>query len=175
MTKKRNEKKIKKGKRDDSYFAVSRRKTRRSILKILSICGAVIAAFIAMVVVTGASITSHNEGSLVTHLHFSLNVITNGKPISVPKNIGIDSSLHKDHSLDKYGAQGAAPLHTHDYSGTVHVESTVNRNYTLGEFLNIWGLDLHGKTTKLTVNGIAVPDYRNHVLEDGQNLDLYIT
>jgi hypothetical protein len=149
-------------------------------MKILSICGAVIAVFIAMVVVTGASIITHNEKSLVTHLHPLLNVVVDGKPISVPKNIGIDSSLHKDHSLDQYGADkggggAAAPLHTHDDSGTIHVESTVNRNYTLGEFLDIWGIDLHDKMVKLTVDGIPVSDYRNHILEDGQNLNLYIT
>ena len=161
--------------RDKSYFAVSRRKTRRTLLKILSIGATVTIAFIAMVVITGASITIHSEKSFVAHLHPSLNVLVNGKSISVPKNIGIDSSLHKDHSLDQYGAEGVAPLHTHDDSGTIHVESTVNRNYTLGEFLNIWGIDLSGKTIKLTVDGIPVPDHRNHVLEDGQNLDLYIT
>jgi hypothetical protein len=161
--------------RDKSYFAVSRRKTRRTLLKILSIGATVTMAFIAMVVITGASITIHSEKSFVAHLHPSLNVLVNGKSISVPKNIGIDSSLHKDHSLDQYGAEGVAPLHTHDDSGTIHVESTVNRNYTLGEFLNIWGIDLNGKTIKLTVDGIPVSDHRNHVLEDGQNLDLYIT
>ena len=160
--------------RDKSYFAVSRRKTRRTLLKILSIGATVTIAFIAMVVITGASITIHSEKSFVAHLHPSLNVLVNGKSISVPKNIGIDSSLHKDHSLDQYGAEGVAPLHTHDDSGTIHVESTVNRNYTLGEFLNIWGIDLNGKTIKLTVDGIPVSDHRNHVLEDGQNLDLYI-
>ncbi len=69
--------------------------------------------------------------------------------------------LWKDHSLDKYGMQamfdgmsGMAPLHTHDASGIIHVESSVKRNYTLGEFLNIWGgLDLNGKTVKMTIDG----------------------
>ena len=161
--------------RDKSYFAVSRRKTRRTLLKILSIGATVTIAFISMVVITGAYITINSEKSFVAHIHQSLNVLVNGKYISVPKNIGIDSSLHKDHSLDQYGAEGVTPLHTHDDSGTIHVESTVDRNYTLGEFLNIWGIDLNDKTIKLTVDGIPVSDHRNHVLEDGQNLDLYIT
>jgi hypothetical protein len=174
MTHKRNDKKTKKQGRD-SYFTSSRRKTRKSMMKIFSIGAAVIVVFIAMVIVTGASITNHNEGSLVTHLHPVLNVMANGKSIAVPKNIGMDSSLHKDHSLDQYGAGGVAPLHTHDDSGTIHVESTVDRNYTLGEFLNIWGIDLNDKTIKLTVDGIPVSDYKNHVLEDGQNLNLYLT
>ena len=67
--------------------------------------------------------------------------------VTIPKCIGINSSLYNDHSLDKYGMQEMAPLHTHDASGIIHVESSVKRNYTLGEFLNTWGgLDLNGKT-----------------------------
>lgn len=172
MTNKRDEKERK---IDHSYFAVSRRKTRKSMIKILSIGSAVIAGFIAMVIVTGASITSHDEDLLVMHNHPILNVMIDGKSITVPKNIGIDSLFHKDHSLDQYGTNRVAPLHTHDDSGTIHVESTANRNYTLGEFLNIWGIDLQGKTVKLSVDGTVISDYVNHILEDGQNLDLYIT
>jgi hypothetical protein len=172
MTNKRNEKKRR---IDDSYFAVGRRKTRKTMIKILSIGSAVIAAFIAMVIVTGASVTSHDDKSIVMHLHPLLNVMVNGKSLTVPKNIGIDSLLHKDHSLDQYGTSGSAPLHTHDDSGTIHVESTTNRNYTLGEFLNIWGIDLKGKTLKVTVDDIVISDPTSHILEDGQNLNLYIT
>jgi hypothetical protein len=50
-----------------------------------------------------------------------------------------------------------------------------NDNYTLGEFLNVWGIDLEGKTVKATVDGTIVSDYTNHILQDGQNLNLYIT
>ncbi|HZD83723.1 MAG TPA: hypothetical protein VE076_12685 [Nitrososphaeraceae archaeon] len=171
----RNTRNENKRKIDKSYFAVSRRKTRKITIKILSIGSAVIAAFIAMVIITGATITSHDDKSLVMHLHSVLNVGVNGESITVPKNIGIDSSLHKDHSLDQYGTNGVSPLHTHDYSGTIHVESTANRNYTLGEFLNVWGIDLEGKTVKATVDGTIVSDYTNHILQDGQNLNLYIT
>ena len=171
----RNTRNEKKRKIDESYFAVSRRKTRKITIKILSIGSAVIAAFIAMVIITGASITSHDDKSLVMHLHPLLNVVVNGESIIVPKNVGIDSLLHKDHSLDQYGTNGVSPLHTHDDSGTIHVESTSVRNYTLGEFLNIWGIDLEGKTVKVTVDGTIVSDYTNHILQDGQNLNLYIT
>ena len=165
----------KKRKNDDSYFAVSRRKTRKMTIKILSIGSAVIAAFIAMVIVTGASITSHDDKLIVMHLHPLLNVMVNGESTTVPKNIGIDALLHKDHSLDQYGTSRSAPLHTHDDSGTIHVESTVNRNYTFGEFLNIWGIDLKGKTLKVTVDDTVISDPTSHILEDGQHMNLYIT
>jgi hypothetical protein len=72
--------------------------------------------------------------------------------------------------------QGEAPLHTHDENGTIHVESNTDRNYTLGEFLNIWGgLDLNGKTVKLAVDGKPITsDYRNLILKDGQKITLEI-
>ena len=67
-----------------------------------------------------------------------------------------------------------APLHTHDGSGIVHVESTINRNYTLGEFLNIWGLNLDGKTVKMMMNGKPMADFINHVLRDGKQVTLEV-
>jgi sulfur carrier protein ThiS len=70
--------------------------------------------------------------------------------------------------------QGMAPLHTHDNSGVIHVESTVNRDYTLGEFLKIWGIDLNGKSVQVSVNGQPVSDWRNHILSDGEQIDLEI-
>jgi len=71
--------------------------------------------------------------------------------------------------------QGMAPLHTHDASGTIHVESNANRNYKLGEFLNIWGgLDTTGKTVKATVDGKPVSDYIGLILKDGEKINLQV-
>jgi hypothetical protein len=162
-------------KKDDSYFAVSRRRRRRSMMMIVI---PVVAVVIALGVVFGLQANQHGGpgGKIVLHIHPHLNVMVDGKPITVPKNIGIDSSLYKDHSLDKYGMQGMAPLHTHDDSGTIHVESTVKRDYTLGEFLNIWGgLDVNAKTVKATVNGKPVSDYRNILLRDREQINLVVS
>jgi hypothetical protein len=61
----------------------------------------------------------------------------------------------------------------HDASGTIHVESDIIRNYTLGEFLNIWGgLDTNSKTVKATIDGKPVSDYRNIILRDGEQINL---
>ena len=74
------------------------------------------------------------------HIHPVLHITINGQAMPIPANIGIDSTLWKDHSLDSYGMMsGMAPLHTHDSSGTIHVESTTTRDYTLGGFFQIWG------------------------------------
>ena len=91
--------------------------------------------------------------------------------------------MWKDHSLDPYGMQamangmsGMAPLHTHDATGIIHVESSIIRNYTLGQFLNIWGgLDTAGKTIKASVDGKPVYDYGSIILKDGEQINLDVT
>lgn len=93
--------------------------------------------------------TSNNNDNtndpIILHIHPHIAVTVDGKQIVIPKDIGISSTLWQDHSLDNFGMQampemgmsGMAPLHTHDDIGIIHVESTVNRDYTLGEFINI--------------------------------------
>ena len=127
-------------------------------------------------VVIGVSVAaaSYDRG---VHWHPHLSVTLNGSPYTVPKDIGIDPSLWKDHSLDQYGI-GMAPLHTHDTSGTIHVEvNTSRRDFTLHEFLAIWGepsdgsaIDGHPVNT-LTVDGVqqASPT-ADVVLKDGQKI-----
>jgi len=115
---------------------------------------------------------------IIMHFHPHLNLMINGKPVTVPSQIDIDSSLWKDHSLDQYGMQAMAngmtrmaPLHTHDATGIIHVESSTIRNYTLGE----GGLDTTGKTVKATVDGKPVSDYRGIDLRDGEQINLDVT
>jgi hypothetical protein len=119
---------------------------------------------------------------IIMHIHPHLSILVNNLPYSVPAQIGIDPSLWKDHSLDRFGMQSMpemnmsamAPLHTHDNSGIVHVESTIYRNYTLGEFLNVWGLNVDGKTVKMAVDGKPLTDFRDHVLRDGEEIKLEV-
>ena len=123
-----------------------------------------------------------NSNQMVLHNHVLLNVTLDGNPIIVPAQIGIgqlgkteDPLLYGDHSLDKYGMSGMSPLHTHDDSGTIHVESNTVRNYTLCEFLSIWrGLEVDDKTVKASVNDKAVSDFRNIILNDGEKIKLDI-
>ena len=65
----------------------------------------------------------------VLHIHAHLDVFVNGKPVTVPANIGINPA----------GGYLSA-LHTHDDSGIVHVESPTERTYTLGQFFDVWGV-----------------------------------
>jgi hypothetical protein len=70
------------------------------------------------------------EGS-VLHIHQHLDVFVHGRRVPVPAGIGIAA------------AQGfISPLHTHDASGVVHVESPDVRAFTLGELFGVWGVRL---------------------------------
>ena len=64
------------------------------------------------------------EGT-VMHIHPHLSIIYNNFSLTAPAQIGIENTC-------LYG------LHTHDTSGTIHVESPIVANYTLGEFFDIW-------------------------------------
>lgn len=161
-------------KKSDSYFAVARRRRNRYIKTIIiPIIAAVIVLGVIFVIVAQENRLGARE---VFHVHPHLSVAVDGKPFSVPQNIGISSSLWKDRSLEKYGMPGMSPLHTHDNSGLIHAESNANRNYTLGEFLNVWGgLDIYGKTVKATVDGKPVSDFNNIILKDGEKISLNIS
>jgi hypothetical protein len=73
------------------------------------------------------------------HIHAQLSILIRGGSGTLPANIGIDHDLWRDHSLDRYGVNGLSPLLTRDNSGTIHVESNTVRDFTLYEFLSVWG------------------------------------
>jgi hypothetical protein len=118
---------------------------------------------------------------------FNLRIMIDNKPFTIPSQIGIEEPLWHNHSLDKYGAPGMpmknmimpgmAPIYTNDNSGLIKIGSVVIRNYTLGDFFNIWGFDLNGKTTVVnaTVNGKPISDFKNHILKDKEQIYLNIT
>src|SRR3989475_8502628 len=125
------------------------------------------------------------------HWHLQLRITIDGNPVTIPANIGIDPSLWQDHSLDQYsmmqdmpdGMSGMGPLHTHNTSGTIHVESRVTREYTLGEFFRIWGQTFDdqqvlghkaqpGHRVWMVVNGAEVPPSYSLVLRDRMQIEI---
>jgi hypothetical protein len=113
----------------------------------------------------------NNNKPMVMHIHPSITIVdSNGKQMPLPTDIGINPSLWKDHSLDQFGMQGMSPLHTHDNGGTLHVESNSERDYSLGQFLDVWGGIDSSKIIKVTSDGIEVEDYVSHVFKDGERI-----
>lgn len=70
------------------------------------------------------------EGTAL-HIHQHLDVYVNGRHVTLPAGIGIDE-------LDGF----ISPLHTHDTSGVIHVESPKIETFTLGQFFAVWGVRL---------------------------------
>jgi hypothetical protein len=63
------------------------------------------------------------------HIHALLHVYVNGKPVTVPANIGL------------YRAKGIfSSIHTHDTSGVIHMEAARRYPFTLGDFFIVWGV-----------------------------------
>lgn len=133
------------------------------------------------------------EGSLqevVMHIHPKVQIIVDGRQVTIPANIGINWNLWNDRSLERLGMPMPdmrdmpfmSPLHNHDTSGIIHVESTVIRNYTLGEFFDVWGvpfnehciLDRCGGSIVMFVNGVKFEsgsrDFRELIFVDGQQI-----
>jgi hypothetical protein len=71
------------------------------------------------------------EEGTVLHIHQHLDVFASGRRVQVPAGIGIDPQL-----------QFVSPLHTHDTTGVLHVESPVPTTFTLGQFFEVWGVSL---------------------------------
>ena len=89
------------------------------------------------------------------HIHAHLDIFINGQPYTIPSQIGIVSD------------RCFYWLHTHDESGVIHIESPTTRDFTLGQFFDIWnkkfsnsqifGNIVNSKNTlSVYVNGIKV-------------------
>ncbi len=98
-----------------------------------------------------------SEEGTAQHIHSHLDIYIHGKHTAVPADIGIIST-------------GISPVHTHDTSGIIHIESDdANATYTLGQVFTLWGVKFTNNSigsykndpdNKLTVydNGVVVSD-----------------
>jgi hypothetical protein len=84
--------------------------------------------------IQAAGLTVLSEEGSAEHYHAHLDVIADGKAITVPAYIGF--SFGSDGQPN-----GISALHTHDDSGIVHIEApTTGLTYTLGQALREWGV-----------------------------------
>lgn len=111
---------------------------------------------------------------LAVHIHPHVQVLVNGRDLPIPANLGI--------MVDAQGrATGFLPIHTHDGTGTLHVESPTARGFTLKDFFDSWGFVLSstelagflteaGRSVRLTVNGQASAALGSLPLRDGDHI-----
>ncbi len=69
------------------------------------------------------------EEGTVLHTHQHLDIYIDGKPVAVPPGIGINEA-----------AQFISPIHVHDSTSVIHVESPTVQTFTLGQFFDVWGV-----------------------------------
>jgi hypothetical protein len=74
------------------------------------------------------------EGT-VLHIHQHLDIFIDGKQVPVPPEIGIND-----------GAGFISPIHVHDDTGIIHVESPTVQTFTLGQFFDVWGVEFTGQS-----------------------------
>jgi hypothetical protein len=102
------------------------------------------------------------------HIHAILSIVVNGAQQTIPADTGISPTcMH--------------PIHTHDDTGQIHIESPVQRDFTLGDFFAVWEKTFNkdqildykadaGHEIVMTVNGSSSDAYENLVFEDGQQI-----
>lgn len=116
------------------------------------------------------------------HWHALVRIIAAGSEITIPPNIGIEQG-NVDNEVS--GVQ-AAPIHTHDWSGRLHIENNAPRLHedrmTLGYFFNrVWQKRFSrqcileycngaGGQVKMLVNGLPSNEFEDYVLHDGDEI-----
>jgi len=95
---------------------------------------------------TGATvdgIACQTREQTVYHIHDHLTIYASGVRQVVPAGIGIPGPQQVVNGFVE-GGKCLYWLHTHDTTGVIHVESPVQRVYTLGQFFDVWGQPLSG-------------------------------
>ncbi|WP_104091457.1 hypothetical protein [Arthrobacter sp. GMC3] len=110
-----------------------------------------------------AGLTMLTAEGTAEHIHTHLSITADGKAITVPADVGIDLS-----------AQLISPLHTHDTSGIIHVESPVQKGFTLGEFFTEWNVALSAKQlgSYTTAGGYTITTFVNGTKYAGDAADI---
>lgn len=90
-------------------------------------------------------ISCQSNFHLLFHWHAALTIFANGKQSQIPAGVGIiDPKEVKNSKGQPYIQEGKCFywLHTHAPDGVIHIESPVQRGFTLGNFFDEWGLAL---------------------------------
>jgi hypothetical protein len=121
---------------------------------------------------------------LAFHIHTRLTAFVNGVEEKIPAGVGIaDPQLQQTaHGPYVGGGTCLSWLHTHTTDGIIHIESPIQRNYTLGNFFDVWGQPLSstqagaakGNVTVLVDGKVWSGDPRSVPLESHEQVQLDI-
>ena len=108
------------------------------------------------------------EGEILSrngfHWHPELAIYIKSVKQDIPANIGI-GAVHN-------------PIHTHDASGTIHLEMqgiVRKSDVTLSRFFKVWGKNFSdfGSAVKMTVNGQENTELGDYVMKDQDKIELH--
>lgn len=118
------------------------------------------------------------------HIHTHLTIFVNGQQRQVPAGIGIPDAAAQQTQAGPFIDSGKCFywLHTHAADGIIHIESPVQRTYTLGQFFDEWGQPLgptqvgpaKGKVTVLVNGKVFKGNPRNVPLGSHENLQVEV-
>ena len=98
---------------------------------------------------------------LAMHIHPRLEIRVNGEAQEIPADIGVSPACMR-------------PIHTHDASGTLHLEFPTVRDVALGEFFRVWEKPFRREqvTVKMFVNGVLNEEFENYIMKDGDRIEI---
>ena len=100
------------------------------------------------------------------HIHPEVEIVVNGVKIEIPANMGVQQIC-------------MTSIHTHAGGGLIHIESPIQKEFTLGDLFAVWKKYLpsslpsaiaNGNVGKVKVNGVEVSTYEDTVLKDKDKL-----
>jgi hypothetical protein len=121
----------------------------------------------------------------IYHVHSWLHVYVDGRPVPVPRNVGLDeltgtfSSMHTHYAA----VDGVRDLPAGAGDGIIHMEADTPYAYTLGQFFAVWGVRFtdnqlgpykagNGKVLEVYFNGQRVADPVNAVLHEHTDISV---
>jgi len=132
-------------------------------------CGSVIGTYVAtaqtpssIIPLTIDGIECNATEHFLFHIHAHISIFVNGQHMYVPPQIGIipEKCIYW--------------LHTHDESGIIHIESPIKKDFTVGQFFDLWKKKLNNtqmfdnlfnqndNTPEIYINGNKLPSGTNY-------------
>jgi hypothetical protein len=108
-------------------------------------------------------ISCQSSEQTIFHIHAHLSIFVNGSPRQVPAGIGIPGARAQNSAQGPFISSGTCFywLHTHAADGIIHIESPVQRTYTLGDLFDEWGQPL-GPRQAGPATGRVIAIYNGH-------------
>ncbi|MEK7559766.1 MAG: hypothetical protein AAB522_00490 [Patescibacteria group bacterium] len=94
------------------------------------------------------------------HIHPHLKIFVKVEEMKIPANTGISGSCMR-------------PIHTHDDTGTLHLEFPNVQNVPLEYFFKIWEKEFDWTKVKMTVNGTQNTELQSYIMHDGDKIELF--